>query len=54
MIDKDRLKKVTQIFRKLSSRGATLLLLGHTNKHKNHEGDFVFEGTQDLRADVMR
>ena len=52
MIDKDRLKKVTQIFRKLSSRGATLLLLGHTNKHKNNEGDFVFEGTQDLRADV--
>ena len=52
MIDKDNLKKATQVFRKLSSRGATLLLLGHTNKHKNNEGDFVFEGTQDLRADV--
>ena len=52
MIDKSRLKETTQVFRKLSSRGATVLLLGHTNKHRNAEGDAVFEGTNDLRADV--
>lgn len=52
MIDKRQLKELLQILRKLSSRGMTLILLAHTNKHKDAEGKHVFEGTGDLRADV--
>lgn len=52
MIDKRQLKELLQILRKLSSRGMTLILLAHTNKHKDAEGKLVFEGTGDLRADV--
>lgn len=52
MIDKRQLKELLQILRKLSSRGMTLILLAHTNKHKDAEGNHVFEGTGDLRADV--
>ena len=52
MIDKSRLKGLLQTLRKLSSRGMTVILLAHTNKHKDSEGNHVFEGTGDLRADV--
>ena len=52
MIDKSRLKGLLQTLRKLSSRGMTVILLAHTNKHPDAEGNHVFEGTGDLRADV--
>lgn len=52
MIDKSRLKGLLQTLRKLSSRGMTVVLLAHTNKHKDAEGNHIFEGTGDLRADV--
>lgn len=38
--------------RTLSQRGATVLLLGHCNKHKDVTGKLVFEGVGDVRNDV--
>lgn len=38
--------------RALSQRGATVLLLGHTNKHRDPAGKLVFEGVGDVRNDV--
>lgn len=38
--------------RALSQRGATVVLLGHTNKHKGLDGKLVFEGVGDVRNDV--
>lgn len=52
VIQKQNLKKLLQTMRKLSSRGMTIVLLSHTNKHKDNEGKVIFEGTADLKSDV--
>jgi hypothetical protein len=38
--------------RALTLRGATVVLLGHTNKHRGPDGKLVFEGVGDVRNDV--
>ncbi len=38
--------------RALTQRGATVVLLGHTNKHRGPDGKLVFEGVGDVRNDV--
>lgn len=38
--------------RTLTQRGATVVLLGHTNKHRTPDGQLVFEGVGDVRNDV--
>ena len=40
------------LMRALTQRGATVILLGHTNKHRGPDGKLVFEGVGDVRADV--
>lgn len=40
------------LMRSLTLRGATVLLLGHTNKHRGPDGKLVFEGVGDVRNDV--
>ena len=40
------------LLRSLTLRGATVLLLGHTNKHRGPDGKLVFEGVGDVRNDV--
>lgn len=40
------------LMRALTQRGATVLLLGHTNKHRGPDGKLVFEGVGDVRNDV--
>lgn len=52
VINKDSLKATLALMRKLSARGLTVVLLGHTNKYRNADGEYVFEGTNDLMADV--
>lgn len=52
VINKDSLKHVLGLMRKLSSRGMTVILLAHTNKYRNADGEYVYEGTGDLLADV--
>lgn len=41
-----------QLMRALTQRGATVVLLGHTNKHKGVDGKLIFEGVGDVRNDV--
>lgn len=41
-----------QLMRALTQRGATVVLLGHTNKHRGPDGKLVFEGVGDVRNDV--
>jgi hypothetical protein len=60
----DTLKKYTDLMSKggarafftlmrgLTQRGATIVLLGHTNKHVGLDGKLIFEGVADVRNDV--
>lgn len=41
-----------QLMRALTQRGATIVLLGHTNKHRGIDGKLIFEGVGDVRNDV--
>ena len=40
------------LMRGLTQRGATIVLLGHTNKHVGLDGKLIFEGVADVRNDV--
>ena len=60
----DTLKKFNDVMKKFSSnqfltlmrtltvQGATVILLGHTNKHPDANGHAIFEGVGDIRNDV--
>jgi hypothetical protein len=52
VINKTTIKATLTLMRALSMRGATIILLCHTNKFRDSEGNYVFEGTGDVRADV--
>lgn len=52
VIDKSKAAAFFKLTRALSVKGATIVLLGHTNKHAGDDGQQVFEGTADLRNDV--
>jgi hypothetical protein len=52
VISKHKSKDLYKLFRSLSGKGATIILLAHTNKYDDEDGNPVFEGTGDLRADV--
>jgi len=41
-----------RLMRALTLRGATVILLGHVNKHKSADGKPLFEGVGDVRNDV--
>ncbi len=41
-----------KLMRGLTIRGATIVLLGHTNKHRGIDGKLIFEGVGDVRSDV--
>jgi hypothetical protein len=40
------------MLRKLSARGMTCILLAHTHKYKNQDGEYQYDGTGDQEADV--
>ena len=52
VIQKKDAKDFYNLTRNLSVKGATICLLGHTNKHPGVDGQLVYEGTGDLRNDV--
>lgn len=52
MIDKSRMRAFLALMRGLSAKGATIILLAHTNKRTEDDGKHIFEGTGDLRNDV--
>ncbi len=50
--DKVSVKELFKLFRSLTGKGMTIILLGHTNKYGDDDGMPVFEGVGDNRADV--
>ena len=54
MIDKKQVKKILQEFRTMRAKGATIIILGHTNKRAigSQMREITFEGTNDIEADV--
>jgi AAA domain len=52
VIHKSSLRQTMMMLRKLSSRGMTCILLAHTNKYRNADGEWQYEGTGDLEADL--
>jgi len=52
VISKSKAKELYKVLRGLSAKGMTVVLLAHTNKYKDSEGNYIFEGTGDLRTDV--
>lgn len=52
VIQKERLRNLLALMRKLCMKGMTCVLLAHTNKYRNAEGEYQYEGTGDLEADV--
>ncbi len=52
VISKSKAKELYKLFRALSAKGMTIVLLAHTNKYKDADGNPVYEGTADLRSDI--
>ena len=52
VISKRAAKDIFELLRTLSAKGMTIILLAHTNKYKDDEGNPIYEGTGDMRADV--
>jgi len=51
MGDKGDIKRLMKVLRSLTTKGATVIGLGHTNKYENDDGWPNYEGTSDLRND---
>ena len=51
VINKNLAKKLYSLFRALSAKGITIILLAHTNKYKDSDGEYIYEGTGDLKSD---
>jgi hypothetical protein len=52
VMHKGDMTKVGTLFRFLTIRGATVLLLHHTTKREDKEGKKIFDGVGDLRNDI--
>lgn len=48
---KDQVSALMKRLRRFSNKGATFVLLSHTNKHRSKDGVPIFEGVGDVRAD---
>lgn len=45
-------REFLKVLRAITTLGGTVLLLGHTNKHKDINGKLIFEGVGDIRNDI--
>jgi len=52
MMAKRQLAEFLDTLRKLTNRGATIIIAGHANKHLDADGKLVYEGTADQLNDV--
>jgi hypothetical protein len=52
VINKSRAKGLYMTLRGLTAKGMTIILLAHTNKYPDADGNPIYEGTADLRSDV--
>lgn len=48
---KSEVSKLMKLLRRLANKGATFVLLAHTNKHASKDGLPVFEGVGDVKSD---
>lgn len=51
LMSKQSAKDFFVLMRKLTKLGATIVLPGHANKHRDSNGNLVFEGVGDVRSD---
>ena len=51
VISKHESKRLYKKIRTITVRGGTVIALGHTNKHKDSDGQLIYEGTGDLKSD---
>ncbi|MBV5330330.1 MAG: hypothetical protein JZU65_22320, partial [Chlorobium sp.] len=52
LLQKNSVKQFYALCRKLASRGATIVLLGHANKYRDNEDKhLIFEGVGDVKSD---
>lgn len=51
MIQKQKAKDFFNILRSLTTKGMTIVSLGHTNKYNDADGKPIYEGTGDVRND---
>ena len=52
VLDKGAASNFFKLLRAISARGATICLLGHTNKYLTPEGELIFEGVGDIQSDI--
>lgn len=52
VLDKGEGKAFFNLLRKITSKGASICLLSHTNKYLSNEGALIYEGTGDQRTDI--
>lgn len=52
MLDKKSVKPFFVLMRQLAALGATIVLLGHANKHRDNGGCLIFEGVGDVLSDA--
>lgn len=52
LMSKGGTREFFRLMRSLTQRGATIIALGHTNKHRGMDGKLMFEGVGDIRNDV--
>lgn len=52
VIQKSQSKEFYKLMRKMTVQGATIIMLGHSNKYPGADGKQIYEGTADLRNDV--
>lgn len=50
-ISKHESKRLYKKIRTITVRGGKVIALGHTNKHKDADGQLIYEGTGDLKSD---
>ena len=52
VLNKGEVADILHVFREFAAAGGTVILLGHCNKHRSLDGRLIYEGVQDLKADV--
>ena len=52
VINKNAAADLYTAIRSMTAKGATMIVLGHTNKYDDKDGNPIYEGTVDLRADM--
>lgn len=51
VISKSQAKQLYKVFRSLTAKGVTIIVLAHTNKYNDIDGKPIYEGTGDIRSD---